>query len=519
MTTRTAALRGEREARKLRLGVVRAITFGAPVFFLFLGLDLYVRATSYPDADLGRVIGWRTAGALALASSLLFLRREVSALSAMRFTAVVLTATLVTLGGLAVELGGLESSYIFTIAYFAVAIGTFLPANWRGMSLLIGLPTLAFLLTMVIGVAASHQRAQLEDPKTLHTFAAHTILMVGLVGFAVFSGQVHWRARRALDDARRLGRYRLKRLIGEGGMNEVWLARDESLGRDIALKILRPEDRPGAAELDTTRVRRFEREALATSALTSPHTVRVFDHGVTDEGVSWIAMEYLRGLDLDNLVTRHGPLEPRRALHFMRQAALSLAEAHELGVVHRDIKPANLFALSGEGEQDFLKVVDFGIARPLDPGATSLTMVGMLVGTPAFMAPELFLGRPADPRADVYALGATLYLLVTGQQPLEFAGMIDLLDFERRAGIRPPSTRLGGPLPEDVSSALDRLVMACLESDPSRRLADAKAVLAAIDAVPLSTWTDAEARHWWSIAQTADSVPAPEGIAPTLPTA
>ncbi|HRE89840.1 MAG TPA: serine/threonine-protein kinase [Myxococcota bacterium] len=358
MISRTSSLRIERDARRLRGGVARAIRIGAPAFFLFLGLDLYLRETLHPEADLGRVIAWRTAGALTLASSLLILRRELDMRRIVWFTAAVLSLTLVTLGGLAVELGGLESSYVFTIAYFAVAIGTFLPADWRGMSALIGLPTFTFLATILIGVLTGPRRQQLDDPHALHTFAAHTILMLGLVAFAVFSGQVHWRARRALDDARRLGRYRLKRMIGEGGMNEVWLARDETLDRDIALKILRPDGRSEDLT-DTTRVRRFEREALATSALTSPHTVRVFDHGLTEDGVSWIAMEYLRGMDLERLVERLGPLDPRRAIHFVRQAALSLAEAHELGLVHRDIKPANLFALSGAGEEDFLKVVDF----------------------------------------------------------------------------------------------------------------------------------------------------------------
>ena len=519
MASRTASLRIEREARKLRVGVARAIRIGAPAFFLFLGLDLYIRAALYPEADLGRVIAWRSAGALALASALLILRRDLDMRRVVWFTAAVLSVTLATLGGLAVELGGLESSYIFTIAYFAVAIGTFLPANWRGMSALIGLPTISFLATILIGVATSEHRRQLEDPHSLHTFAAHVILMLGLGVFAVFSGQVHWRARRALEDARRLGRYRLKRLIGEGGMNEVWLARDETLGRDIALKILRPDERSDEPP-DTTRVRRFEREALATSALTSPHTVRVFDHGLTEDGVSWIAMEYLRGHDLDRLVQQHGPLEPRRALHFVRQAALSLAEAHELGLVHRDIKPANLFALSGGGEEDFLKVVDFGIARPLDPNATSLTMVGMIVGTPAFMAPELFLGRTADARADVYSLGATLYLLLCGEAPLAFSDLHDLVDLERRKAILPPSRRTSASWSGDsreTAEAVDRLVMRSISADPNERPVDARAVLAELDQLRIPAWTEAEARAWWANARTRDSDTSdPRGSAPTL---
>lgn len=504
MAHRTPATRIEREARTLRSGVSRAFAIGAPAFFLFLGLDLYVRDALYPEADPGRVIAWRSVGALVLATSLIVLRFAGSLRQVVWLTALILSAALVTLGGLAVELGGLESSYIFSIAYFAVGIGTFLPSGWRDMLLLIGLPTVAFIGTIVIGVAHSQHAGQLSDPHALHTFAAHLVLMVGLVGFAVFSGQVHWRARRALDDARRLGRYRLKRLIGEGGMNEVWLARDEALGRDIALKLLRPSQ-----DFDMSRTRRFEREAQATSALTSPHTVRVFDHGNNDDGISWIAMEYLRGFDLDRLVENHGPLAPRRVVHFARQAALSLAEAHDQGLVHRDIKPANLFALNVAGEEDFLKVVDFGIARPTDPSATALTMIGMLVGTPAFMAPELFLGANADPRADVYALGATLYLLLTGEPPLSVTDLNGLLDITRRNAIAPPSTQRppigadGDGLEDHVLQALDALVMRCLATEPDKRPANGTELLECLDDLSMPAWTENDAKRWWADLSTA----------------
>lgn len=205
MMSRTGALRVEREAQKLRVGVARAICIGAPTFFLFLGLDLYIREAFHPEADLGRVIAWRTAGALTILSALWVFQRNLDLRRVVRWTSLILSLTLVALGGLALELGGLESSYIFTIAYFAVAIGTFLPTGWRDVTRLIGLPTASLLATILIGVATSRHRAQIEDSHALHTFASHTIRMFGLGAFAVFSGQVHWRARRALEDARRLG--------------------------------------------------------------------------------------------------------------------------------------------------------------------------------------------------------------------------------------------------------------------------------------------------------------------------
>jgi serine/threonine-protein kinase len=496
----------QREADNLRVGAARAVVIGAFAFLAFIVLDLFVRATLFPEASLGAIIGCRLGGAAVLGVTVIVFRRPgLTRHQVVSYAACLLPLAALSLAGLAILFGGLESAYVFTLAYFAVAGGTFLPSRWSEMTLIIA-PTMAvFLGAIVLGVALSDDlRPQLDDPVAVSVFVVNALLILGLGAFAVLSGHIHWRSRQALDDARRLGRYRLQRLLGEGGMNQVWLARDDALARDIALKILRTNPGIEGAHESDNRRRRFEREAQATSALTSPHTVRVFDHGMNDDGVSWIAMEYLRGLDLDQLVARHGPLHPCRAVHLARQAAISLAEAHGLGLVHRDIKPANLFVLSTPDELDFLKVVDFGIARQLDSTQTTLTIVGMLIGTPAFMAPELFLGRPADARSDVYALGASLYVALTGELPVLLSDVRDLASVHARP-VTPPSQR--APLAFDPAyrDELDGLVARCLSPDPGERPADGRALLSLIESLPVAPWTESDARRWWSEVETRET--------------
>ena len=226
------------------------------------------------------------------------------------------------------------------------------------------------------------------------------------------------KVRRQVFEARSLGRYRLTRRLGAGGMGEVWLAHHAALKRDVAVKILRP----GAEGHTPGSIARFEREVRATAELVHPNTVRVFDYGVTDDGLQYYAMELLSGVDMATLVEREGALPPARALLLIGQASRALAEAHDHGIVHRDIKPENLFVTSLGGEPDFVKVLDFGIAK-VSAGDTTMTSAGSVLGTPAFISPEVATGLPADARSDVYALGAVLYFLLSGCRPFEAASI------------------------------------------------------------------------------------------------
>jgi serine/threonine-protein kinase len=283
--------------------------------------------------------------------------------------------------------------------------------------------------------------------------------------------------RRAVFEARRVGHYELKRRIGRGATGEVWLAHHAALKRDVAVKILRPE------ACNDVGISRFEREAHATAELVHPNTVRIFDFGSTDDGLWYYAMELLEGETLADLVRREGPLPPARAIQLALQAARALAEAHARRIVHRDVKPSNLFVTTMGGERDFVKVLDFGIARFFRaPGRADATLTkdGSIVGTPAYISPEAVLGEEVDARADVYAMGAVIYFMLTAHPPFEAAdeGAIGLMLAQVSRPPAPPSVRLGAPLPAD----LEAVVMRCLEKAPAERYADAKELAEALTA-------------------------------------
>jgi len=279
-------------------------------------------------------------------------------------------------------------------------------------------------------------------------------------------------------------------------MGEVWIARHSMLGRAAAIKIIRnasANDPSRAAEL----ARRFEREARVTAELTCPHTVEVYDFGVLEDGSFYYAMELLDGLDLQEVVAKHGPVPPERAVHFLCQLCESLEEAHGKGLVHRDIKPANVFVTRRGVREDFVKVLDFGLVRSIaqDDEGLALTETGAVIGTPAYLAPEmLFLERPIDHRADIYAVGCVAYWLVTGElvfnAPERFA-LAHAHIYERPS---PPSERAPGSVP----SEFDRLVLACLEKDPADRPASAAELGAAFARCSSGrTWSSERAAAWW----------------------
>jgi serine/threonine-protein kinase len=218
--------------------------------------------------------------------------------------------------------------------------------------------------------------------------------------------------------ARELGSYTLEERLGRGGMGEVWRARHRMLARPAAVKIIRPE----ALDEDATKAQalldRFEQEAQATASLRSPHTVQLYDFGRADDGTFYYVMELLQGLDLSTLVDKYGPQQPARVIHFLVQACRSLEEAHRTGLIHRDIKPANLFVCRYGTDDDFVKVLDFGLVKEVKARGEKtlqLTQQDVVLGTPGFMPPELALGeKNIDGRADLYALGCVAHWLLTG---------------------------------------------------------------------------------------------------------
>lgn len=319
-----------------------------------------------------------------------------------------------------------------------------------------------------------------------------------VLGFALAAnrGQTLEIGENLLDNGLRVGSYSLIERLGSGGMGEVWLARHQLLARPAAVKIVR-EAALGGGEDGHVRRQRFAREAQATSELHSPHTVQLYDFGITDGGGFYYVMERLRGMDLQRLVDRHGPLAPERVVFLMKQACLSLSEAHALGLVHRDIKPANLFVCRLGPEYDFVKVVDFGVvSRHLRTTMSHITTAGTVLGTPAYLPPELATATAFDGRADIYALGCVAFWLLTGRPPFEAEDTVSILMHHAQTPASAPSTVSEETIPKE----LDAIVLECLAKQPGRRPASADVLWERLDQVPLAEeWNQRRARTWWEL--------------------
>ncbi len=303
---------------------------------------------------------------------------------------------------------------------------------------------------------------------------------------------------REVTKARELGSYRLGDILGQGGMGQVHLATHQMLARPAAIKLIRP-DAIGAGRSAAANIviERFKREAQAAAALRSPHTIELYDFGVSEDGALYYVMELLDGLDLESLVENFGPVSSERAVHFLRQACMSLGEAHECGMIHRDVKPSNLFATRLGLTVDFLKILDFGLVKNIGPKPDSnLTAPQVAPGTPAFMAPEIAMGEQADLRADVYALGCVSYWLLTGQPVFEGRNPAEIMNKHVKDAPVPPSLRTE----IEISSEFDALVLACLSKKPADRPANGLELgelLGRLD--ECGQWTQERARRWWDI--------------------
>ena len=326
-------------------------------------------------------------------------------------------------------------------------------------------------------------------------------------GFAVVTAAASSRQlyglRATIREIGKLGQYTLDEKLGEGGMGVVHRATHAMLRRPAAIKLLHKER---ASDADQAR---FEREVQLTSQLRHPNTISIFDYGRTADGVFYYVMEYLDGLDLDRLVKAGGPIEPARAIHILAQVAGALAEAHALGLIHRDIKPANIVLTARVDEPDVVKVVDFGLVRSLESGTHDSVAANVVAGTPMYMSPEA-ITSPAtiDGRADLYALGAVAYFLVTGAHVFEGGTMLELCSKHLSLAPVAPSTRLGRPLPAD----LEAIILRCLAKERDDRHASATALRAALlGCADGATYDAAAAASWWRERRAGSTaVPDPE---------
>ena len=320
---------------------------------------------------------------------------------------------------------------------------------------------------------------------------AYSVLWASLtVVLATLMSYVTFRLRSSVVRARRLGQYTLGEKLGEGGMGVVYRAEHEMLRRPTAIKLLPPE-RAGEDNL-----KRFEREVQLTARLTNPHTVSVYDFGRTPEGVFYYVMEYLDGIDLEDLVKESGPVSPGRAVRILRQVCAALYEAHGIGLIHRDIKPANIILCERGGIPDIAKVLDFGLVRDITSASdTRLTAENVIHGTPQYLAPETIRNAATvDARSDLYAVGAVAYYLLTGTPVFSGRGALELIHHHLQSEPEAPSKRLGKPLPPK----LEAVVLSCLAKNPDERPESAKALadaLKACDDVP--AWDETTARGYW----------------------
>ncbi len=314
-------------------------------------------------------------------------------------------------------------------------------------------------------------------------------------GIAVVPSSIITGLGRQVSKARDLGAYQVEDLIGRGGMGEVYRARHRFLARPAAIKLIRPDALGAGASMN---IQRFRREAQAAASLRSPHTINLYDFGMTDDGVFYYVMELLDGVDLDTLVRRFGPIAAGRAIFLLRHACHSLGEAHARGLVHRDIKPSNIFTCRMGLNVDFVKVLDFGLVKSTGVSAeatTLLTAPNVTTGTPAFMAPEMALGETEiDLRADIYALGCVGYWLLTGRLVFEAETSMKMMIQHIQSEPVPPSRLTELEIPPE----LDRVLLACLAKKPADRPADMRELAELLEAVPLpSPWTRARSEEWW----------------------
>ncbi len=395
------------------------------------------------------------------------------------------------------------------VAVFILAYPLIVPAT-RGKATLAtvaaaAMDPLGFLVALAAG-----------NPKPPAGFLIPMFLPTALAaGVALLLSRLVYRMTVEAEKGHEMGSYHLEELLGRGGMGEVWRASHRLLARSAAIKLIRSESFGNEGR---ELVRRFEREAKATAALRSPHTVDVYDFGTTEDGTFYYVMELLEGFDLETLVSKFGPQPPERAIHILSQACHSLAEAHQGGLIHRDVKPANIYVCRYGLDWDFVKLLDFGLVKnaqmPVE-GGRPLTVAGVVAGTPGYMAPELGLGNPdVDWRADIYALGCVGYWLLSGKPVFDGASspMQTLMDHIQKP---PPSVsqRAEGRIPRE----LDLILLQCLSKDPNERPQTMQDLADSLRRIPLTEpWTEERARRWWLDNGTAIQRPASDSAAQDL---
>ncbi len=347
-----------------------------------------------------------------------------------------------------------------------------------------------------IGVATEIAKAEAFRPLTIlrRTFWALYALLVAsaiaIFGFTVAVARLQGEAQKAAIEAQQLGQYRLEEKLGAGAMGVVYKGHHAMLRRPTAIKLLDVD------KVNDVTIKRFEREVQITCKLNHPSTIQIYDYGRTPEGVFYYAMEYLDGIELQELVEQYGPQPGGRVIHILLQACGSLFEAHSQGLVHRDIKPANIMLNVRGGESDVIKVLDFGLVKAIDAqhhaGASEYRG---LTGTPLYMSPEAIQSPlTVDARSDLYGLGAVGYFLLTGHTVFEAENIVELCHKHIDETPISPSERLG----VSMSQFLENALLSCLEKSRAKRPQTARDLAELLRGCPeASQWSSNDSDAWW----------------------
>jgi hypothetical protein len=363
------------------------------------------------------------------------------------------------------------------------------------------------LVTATVVVAVDHLLRGLFFPQSVYGETATTMGVTAAVWrtlehawwvvfedifllYAIFRGnQVQQTV--ASEKINEMGQYILKEKLGGGGMGEVYLAEHRLLKRPCAIKLVRPE-----SAQDETMLARFEREVQTTAQLRHPNTVSIFDYGRLNDGTFFYVMEYLPGINLQQMVEKHGSLPPGRVVYILRQVCRALYEAHSIGYVHRDIKPDNILICCLGGQHDVAKLFDFGLVLTLGPGSMNelkLTQTGTYLGTPHYMSPEQVTGAATDHRSDLFSLGAVAYFLLMGKPPYEGDNPLSLLYARVKGSVNLSQVNHVG-MPPDLAEVVRR----CMTREPANRFADAKQVEKALaECACAQEWNEELATAWW----------------------
>lgn len=388
----------------------------------------------------------------------------------------------------AMELVATLDKAVLGFAMLLLSYGMFMPNGIRRTLMMVSCGALAPLVTATLLRWSQPQVASVISPLRLVEAGGILLTCAAIAVFSTYTmAALRYEAHRAL----KFGQYRLKRLLGWGGMGEVYLAEHQLLKRPCAVKVIRPHH-----VHDPLALVRFEREVRAMAKLSHWHAVEVFDYGRTEDGTFYYVMEYLPGLNLVEIVQRSGPLPPGRVIHFLEQTCAALGEAHQQGLVHRDLKPANIFAAFRGGEYDVTKLLDFGLVLDVEPQQFAETHPSdlALVGSPTYMAPEqVRADQYVGPASDLYSLGAVGYFLLTGHPPFERSSLLRMIMAHAKEPVLPPSTYRS-----DIPTDLEQVILRCLAKEPSQRYGSALELRQALKQCrDAGAWSQTDAQDWW----------------------